>query len=188
MKLGGLLDIYSLEPLAIYLIIRCAKMGSKAIKPACLNTADLLTHGERSESSCRLEDRLVLRYLAEFFFLLQKQSIRSNTKQASNEETHNAEDEPGSDTDEIRADLNCRINQYFQSTEKWTERHWLRHQEETRYPWYHHYWRAMHHNRRRCPHIIPFDENDYSDVRYVWPCPVSDLPLDSSTPPESLPN
>ena len=35
----------------------------------------------------------------------------------SREETCNAEDEPDSDTDEIRADLNYRINQYL-STEQ----------------------------------------------------------------------
>jgi hypothetical protein len=66
----------------------------------------------------------------------------------SDEETHNAEDEPdsSSDTDKIRADLNNRINPYL-STEQWTERHWLRYREETWYHWYNHYWRAMRHIR-----------------------------------------
>ena len=105
----------------------------------------------------------------------------------SNDKSHNAEDEPESDTEEVRADINNRIDQYL-STEHWTERQWITYREQNRYHWYNHYWRALRTLRRRRPHIIPFDENDYSDVRYVWPCPVSDLPLDSSTPPESLPN
>jgi hypothetical protein len=74
--------------------------------------------------------------------------------------------EPESDTEEFRADINNRIDQYL-STEHWTEARWIRQREEDWYRWYNHYWRAMRRIRRRRPHIIPFDENDYSDVRYA---------------------
>ncbi len=68
--------------------------------------------------------------------------------------------------EEIQAVINHRIDQYL-STKQWTEAHWIRQREEDWYRWYNHYWRTLRHIRRRCPHIIPFDENDYSDVRYT---------------------
>ncbi len=84
--------------------------------------------------------------------------------------------EPESDTEEVRADINNRIDQYL-STKQWTEAHWIRQREENWYCWYNHCWRALLHRvRRRCPHIISFDENDYSDVwyaAYVQPRPAA---------------
>ncbi len=84
----------------------------------------------------------------------------------SDDKSHNAQDEPESDTEETQADINNRIDQYLR-TERWTENCWIRQQEENCYRWYNHYWRALRRIRRRRPHIIPFDGNDYSDVRYA---------------------
>ena len=86
----------------------------------------------------------------------------------SDEETHNSDDEPNAiaDTDQIRADLNYRINA-FQRTENNTEYDWWRLRETHRYRWCNHYWRATLHMRHRRPHTIPFEDNDYSDVRYA---------------------
>ncbi len=81
----------------------------------------------------------------------------------SDDKSYNAQNEPKSDTEEIQADINYRIDQHL-STEQWTESRWIRQQEENCYRWYNHYWRALRQIRRRRPHIIPFDENDYSDV------------------------
>ena len=47
----------------------------------------------------------------------------------SDDESHNAEDEPESDTEEVRADINNRIDQYL-STEHWTERQWITYQNK----------------------------------------------------------
>ena len=79
---------------------------------------------------------------------------------ASNDKSHA---KPESDTEEVQADINNRIDQYL-STKQWTEACWIRQPEEDHYCWYNHYWRAMCRVRRRRPHIIPFDENFFSDV------------------------
>jgi hypothetical protein len=105
--------------------------------------------------------------------------MEEDLQQFENEETHNAEDEPEEiiETDQMRANLNYLIVNY-QYTQNWTENTWWRMRETHRYRWYQHYWRAIRHMGRRGPHIIPFDGNDFSDVRYAaYPqhAPVSHL-------------
>jgi hypothetical protein len=67
---------------------------------------------------------------------------------ASNDKSHA---KPESDTEEVQADINNRIDQYL-STKQWTEARCIRQQEEDRYPWYNHYWRALRCIRRRPTH------------------------------------
>jgi hypothetical protein len=100
-------------------------------------------------------------------------------QQFEDEETHNADDEPEEiiETDQMRANLNYLIVN-FQFTENWTELTWWRRNQLDRYRWYQHHWRSTRHMGHRRPFIIPFDENDYSDVRYAaYPqhAPVSNL-------------
>jgi hypothetical protein len=82
-------------------------------------------------------------------------------------ESHNTDDEPEPDGIFVQEDLRRRIASYYQ-TERWGDREWFIYREEIRFDWYHHFSRQFRrrHVRNR-PHTIPFDENDYADVRFA---------------------
>jgi hypothetical protein len=82
-------------------------------------------------------------------------------------ESHNADDEPEPDSIFVQEDIRRRIAGYYR-TEHWGNRQWFILREEIRYNWYHHFSRQFRRRRaRNRPHIIPFDENDYADVRFA---------------------
>lgn len=82
-------------------------------------------------------------------------------------ESHNTDDEPEPDGIFVQEDVRRRIVSYYE-TEHWGDREWFLYTEELRFDWYHHFSRQFRrrHVRNR-PHTIPFDGNDYADVRFA---------------------
>jgi hypothetical protein len=85
----------------------------------------------------------------------------------SDNESHNTDDEPEPDNIFVQEDVRRLIVSYYE-TEHWGNREWFVHIEENRYRWYHHFLRHfLQRHRGNRPHIIPFDGNDYADVRFA---------------------
>jgi hypothetical protein len=83
-------------------------------------------------------------------------------------ESHNTDDEPEPDNIFVQEDIRRLIVSYYE-TEHWTDRQWFIQREELRYCWYHQHLRRFRRRGhvRNHPHIIPFDGNDYADVRFA---------------------
>jgi hypothetical protein len=93
--------------------------------------------------------------------------MEEDEEQFSSDESHNADDEPNEEY--IELDMNERIRQFY-LTERWTNHTWELYRRECRFRWYSRLWRAIERSHRPIqnrPHIIPFEDQDYSDVRFA---------------------